>query len=723
MSSHSNRERGAFLPNVTLYDGDCELCRCHYYVHITNHALFPDKLDCLWKLEAFSSDARATFREAKILLHASLTTRNTVVHGHAWSKDTHKDPYTSTLRADSKTSDTAISFLTSVARHAVQEGYNSPLQVQLILPLRDGYIVRSDFLTQRLFRSRFVARCQGFVAPQQEVRSAAHLRDPDFATLLKYSVGGLQISQGVDGVDQPLPELLEAELSQRLSIPWVLPTPFTRKSLALVGSRPPFVLEPYLRAARNIGISLTVFGADGSWLQERESADLVVSYVPLDTTADTEFPSRIITAIRNHGSKFDGITTFTDTMLVPVARAAETLGLPTSPAISFEKSVDKHATRVEFSSDLGHVFRVKGLLDLKRQLHHQIEECQYPLVVKPCRGWNSEGVTKVEDEQQLFATVASLEARSKDVDIVVETYINGPEIDANFILLAGDVLFYELNDGFPSTADDGGSFGAANFLETDMVHPSTLNAYESDMIRASLHSKLLAMGFRTGVFHVEGRVRNSASHYAVKDGVLDLYPKPSPPEAEPDVVLLEVNARPPGLPALIATTLTYGVDFAAIHMLCALGESEMVRALSQSFDFGSQYLGSGAQHWGDLIYIPAKGDGVYIGDDLCEELKKRRPDLVPNILHAYCFLQKGDYVPGSSSGLLVQAAYFIISSTVSRYDLLRVAQELRAAVRVPLDTASVSSQGPFAAVGAAILSKTKTLCDPGECSGTLAKAG
>ena len=51
----------------------------------------------------------------------------------------------------------------------------------------------------------------------------------------------------------------------------------------------------------------------------------------------------------------------------------------------------------------------------------------YPLIVKPSQGWASEGVTKVTNEVELFAAVAALEPVRPGTQIIIETYLDGPE--------------------------------------------------------------------------------------------------------------------------------------------------------------------------------------------------------------------------------------------------------------------------------------------------------
>ncbi|KAJ3482687.1 hypothetical protein NLG97_g7504 [Lecanicillium saksenae] len=69
------------------------------------------------------------------------------------------------------------------------------------------------------------------------------------------------------------------------------------------------------------------------------------------------------------------------------------------------------------------------------------------------------------------------------------------------------------------------------------------------------------MGFRSGVFHVEARVQNSAKEYREVDGVFDMHGREAQAGdvSQPHVFLIEVNVRPPGLDCAYSTLYTCGV--------------------------------------------------------------------------------------------------------------------------------------------------------------------
>ncbi|GFF56968.1 glutathione synthetase ATP-binding domain-like protein [Aspergillus udagawae] len=151
---------------------------------------------------------------------------------------------------------------------------------------------------------------------------------------------------------------------------------------------------------------------------------------------------------------------------------------------------------------------------------------------------------------------------------MLETYILGLELDANFVLLDGAVLFLKVTDNFPCSEDDRSATLAANFAETLQISNTRFPAREVEAIREKLSRSLRALGFRSGVFHVEARMRNSAVRYErvdVRDGDGE-----SPPAPQPDPFLIEVNVCPPGTGGTRSTLYTYGVDLGALQLLRAL---------------------------------------------------------------------------------------------------------------------------------------------------------
>lgn len=460
--------------------------------------------------------------------------------------------------------------------------------VKFLIPVNDGYVVKSDFLEQRLEGFELARIVAGFLSPLQAVK-ACSFEDSnvkDLIRLLASAAGGILLQNSLDDSLQKV----ESELNNRISFPWLLTDPIPHKRLAIVQERVNIAMtRRRWESAAALGISLVVISS-GDWFADDEGpfGNLREAFIAVDITADEGFTERIVKNVRNYPQQIDGVFTTSDLRLVAVAEAAEILGLPTSPVDAYRIATDKHLTRMG-EPDADQAFVISSVEDLRQRLATG-SPLVYPLVVKPTFGSGSECVFKVCNTTELIDAVSKASARHSTGRVIIEPYVAGPEVDANFVLLNGTILFSEILDDFPCSADadDGSPF--ANFAESQAVTPSFLPLSEQRMLEASLYQSILRQGFRTGVFHVEARVRNSSMEYSIDStGTLDLRPRADPPTADPSVFLHEINARPPGYQSSSASLLGYGIDYWALQILCAVGRWSSVESLAIPFVHGPPY--------------------------------------------------------------------------------------------------------------------------------------
>lgn len=179
----------------------------------------------------------------------------------------------------------------------------------------------------------------------------------------------------------------------------------------------------------------------------------------------------------------------------------------------------------------------------------------------------------------------------------MQKYCDGPEVDANFVLLDGETLFLEVCDDFLKSADVNGTGGLNTFIELDSIFPSSLLPQELNLIRNSFHKTLLRLGLDSGILHVEGRVQDSTTEYRDIDEIIDLHPRLAPTKVDPSDWLIEINPRPPGKKGSQIIEYTHGVDYWGLAMLIALCDKDRMRALSHTFQNGHQY-------WRIMVFIP-----------------------------------------------------------------------------------------------------------------------
>ncbi|KAL1844209.1 hypothetical protein VTJ49DRAFT_3865 [Mycothermus thermophilus] len=618
-----------------------------------------------------------------------------------------------------------MDILAALGLGAVSSVQNGISIFTAILPWTDGYVSRSDFLHLRLqdfpFPISKIQDCLGPLRRYKACRLPLSRSEDDLATLLESAAaviqwGDLDSSVSILSLQRHLLDLTH-ELRCRLhDAPWLVPHPIARKRVALIRGRPNLTAGgPIYRAARALGLDLVIVDDQGHWLQPDTEENRMhrEAFLPTDMTEDDGVVDRIVASLRRYPLPIHGVFTVSDNFFVTCARVAAALGLPSNPVSAFEISVDKHRSRLLQDSP-GQTARVSSVEELDALLAAATPTFTptYPLIVKPTKGWSSECVSKVSNPTDLAAAVRKATARHGSA-AVIEPFFDGPEIDANFVLLDGEVLFSEIADEPPCDADAAGASVEATFSPEALTMPSALPEDEQRVVRETLPGLLAKAGFRTGVFHVEARVVNSRCRYRRdggggdgEDGILDLAPKESLGELltnEPACKLVEINARPPGYRVSVPVRHTYGVDYFAVHMLAAVGDKERLRLAARPFAFSSSpsitthdsshdsglpSRAPGAQYWSRLVYVPAPAAGVVrwrSGMSPCEELKRRRPDLRERIVVAVDYCAPGDRVAMYTDGARTYVAHLLVCSRVSRRDAIRVGEEVLREIRVDVD--------------------------------------
>ncbi|RYO84816.1 hypothetical protein DL762_005477 [Monosporascus cannonballus] len=578
-----------------------------------------------------------------------------------------------TVQGASQEAERVLNYLAGTVRLLAKTLTAGHVVVKLVLPSCPGFIVRYDFLKLRMVGCPWVHSVKYFVTPQQHlgVPDLNTAETPDFLEALRAVAGAIVVHPSHADNFGTVMQRLDNELAERLSFLWTLPSPLTQNRLVIVGHRHPAVMAGYLASAYALGIRVTLVDAEGDFLPLEKRSGAVEQCIPIDMTKDGLLSMRIVDALSSSGP-YHGIVTFTDIWMIHTAKAAKILGLYTLPLDLVKRCLDKHATRL-LCQGPSQPLRAKSVADLQKHLKTPGTNLEYPLIVKPCTAWGSQGVYKATTEAELFDAVSRASRSAKDADLLIDTYVDGPEVDANFVLQDGNILFFEMVDGFPCTAEMPNLGKPGDFLETDQLWPSNHPQKEKDIVRDTLHALMLQMGIRDGVFHVEARIRNSAVHYVAQDGFVDLRPRDAPLSGEPSVFLLEINQRPPGHGGTWGTALSYGLDYPALHMLCALGERERYRALSQPF-------ASGAVQWVNSVFINAEAGGIYEGGDVCQELRDTRPDLMEYVQYCNCYYEKGEAVTDSPARI----ALFVVASPTGKQKVLQIAQEVRDAVEVKM---------------------------------------
>lgn len=633
----------------------------------------PVEVSCHWKLcpSSPSKEGPQHFRCLDLFLSVSSTACD----------DGDIDNYTENPSLPHIT-DTALGAL--VRASCMGRVFDGKIEVtaKVIIVPQDGFLCRSDILQLRMKHCELVDSIVPFLTPRGNFRKVNSKDHGDLLELMLSSPGALLLKPSSQPHQLAL-ELLEKDIRDRLSFDWVLPNMPTTRSVAVVGGRPMFDVErqsygsqgPF-DAAGALNISVIVLDRPGHFMEGAAYAHLRDDFIAIDMNNEAELPNNIVGALK--GRKIDGIITFSDEYVISTARAAELLNLPTEPVASILAAHYKDETRKILNCSKTQALRLENATQLEDPfMREKLNALKYPLVVKPCRGGASRGVKRARDLSSLHQAVLQMEKDGlAKHGILIETYVDGPEVDANIALWDGQLLFAEITDDFPCQADAADATISDTFGETIMLSPSCLSTKEQKAIASSLHKDLIQMGFRHGVFHVEARVQNSSMSYQNIDGIKDLADTCEDAQGSPDVFLIEVNARPPGLDCAFSTLYTFGVDLCGLQLLQCLNDGGRFAALCKPFSSVTQY-------WCGNCLIPMHRENILVPDDFCGKVLERLPEIAPFVSRAELFRQPGTVVtPRLGVEFL---AYFLLYSRTSRRHVLQMYDEVMETCRIVLD--------------------------------------
>lgn len=612
----------------------------------------------------------------------------------------------------------AYNFVLDVLEESVRKCSGSFTALKLLLPSVSGFVVRNDVVTRRLLTCKLAAKTADFTSPQEKVSSVDFPIDGSTAQVeiaMRNAFGAISLKEGIQGNDLSLVRYslasLETEVHARLSFPFILDQPVPCQRLAMVFGRPnpatSTASQGIYRASRALGIKLVILDERGHWAQASSMAEFREEFIECDLTLDSGLPARIVEALsQSQGGLVDGIVTFTDTHLLPTAQAAALLGLSVSPLEALECCRDKAKMRKAVSAEET-ILTTTGIEDLKRKLATAGDGpwtgLPYPQIVKPSVGYSSEGVTKVQNQEQLLQAIQRIELALPGVGMQIEPYVSGPEVDVNLVLLDGELIWSEVNDDFPSSADQithsqdsniAAPWAQPSFAEVSTILPSALPQSEIDLVTQSLKDTLIKLGFRNGIFHLEARIKDSRKEYILTPEGMKLLDRGgacdtdklnleghkgdeqgpagalSTAVEDPSVFLIEINARLPGHQEDFAVEYTYGIDYFAVAMLMALlppPESVPSPAHFSALHALTMPLPPQYRYPSNIVFIPAETGGVF---------RLRRPGKegvppIPEMLASdfvrenALFVQEGELVPDPvSEGKWPFIAFFLVVATM-----------------------------------------------------------
>ena len=318
--------------------------------------------------------------------------------------------------------------------------------------------------------------------------------------------------------------------------------------------------------AKHLGIEITIIDSPQSWSRDLIAEGVIRNFISIDFGLPHELVvADILDAMRVQGVQVDGVCTFAEMSLPIASKLAECLGVPGSPPEVVGMARDKHMLRkLASNSSCFHEVRSYRII-CEADLLAGADYVGFPAVLKPVSGADSLGVKKVEnllELQESFAEMSALLARlvvssgalcrvetGKEqgelasryirLDLLLEEYLDGPEVDVDLVLYKKKCYFAAVVDNGPTKEPF--------FAETWNLSPSLLPFEKQNELIHEAIETVLAVGFTDGVFHVEEKYTNKGAR------------------------IVEINARMGGGPVRLMHKCLYGVDLVVEQLLSCLG--------------------------------------------------------------------------------------------------------------------------------------------------------
>lgn len=270
------------------------------------------------------------------------------------------------------------------------------------------------------------------------------------------------------------------------------------KTVLIVNSYKKF----FIKRAKSFGVRTIILGKEMNGLQS--AAD---HFILADTSNHAEALSALDKFLKEEHPeiKLDGVLTFWEDDVLLTAKICDRYKLIGTPFKVANRIRNKYLFR-EFCQANGLPAIKFRELKSNRDLEEVIKTFSFPLVVKPAYGAASAFVMKVNDEEELRESYQYIKknispkvesALADGLDVFVEEYIDGDEVDLDILVQNGKIKFCAISDN--------GKTKEPFFIETTRMTPSNLPAKHQAELLALADETLEKLGILNGGIHFEAK--------------------------------------------------------------------------------------------------------------------------------------------------------------------------------------------------------------------------
>jgi D-alanine-D-alanine ligase len=257
----------------------------------------------------------------------------------------------------------------------------------------------------------------------------------------------------------------------------------------------------FIKKVKNLGIKIIILSKEANSFQP---------YIDYSISADTANYAESLGALdkflsNNPNIKMDGAITFLEDDVLLTSKIADKYHLINTSYKVAAQVRNKYSFREFCAANNLPTIKFRALKNSK-DLEEVVKIFNFPLVVKPAYGAASAFVVKVNNEEELRESYNYIKknispkiesALADGLEVFVEEYIDGDEVDLDILIQNGKIKFCALSDN--------GKTKEPFFIETTRMTPSSLPPKHQAELIAMADESLEKLGVLNGCIHFEAK--------------------------------------------------------------------------------------------------------------------------------------------------------------------------------------------------------------------------
>ncbi|MCX6790616.1 MAG: ATP-grasp domain-containing protein [Candidatus Gribaldobacteria bacterium] len=257
------------------------------------------------------------------------------------------------------------------------------------------------------------------------------------------------------------------------------------------------------KTLKKMGLNIVCLNKEKNWAEP-----YVDEWIIADNTNHVEAIQAVKDFISQNPRKIDGVLTFLEDEVLLTSKIVEKFNFIGTPHSVAKKVRNKYLFR-QFCRDNGlpaprHTILLKSV----KSINDLPEGFSFPAVIKPIFGAGSAYVIKVNNKEELTntfnyikknitAATASEGSFFDGLDILVEGYIDGDEVDIDIVLQNGKIKFYSISDNYQTREPF--------FVETGQAIPTSLSVKNQADLISLAEEVLEKLGVQDSIVHFEAK--------------------------------------------------------------------------------------------------------------------------------------------------------------------------------------------------------------------------